>query len=571
MRQLWRKLSACIFISLIFLAELPAGDSDYVADPSDAVKLALPERRNANYFAQISPDILSNIEKGSPESLQYAINSLQKRQENLSESEEVVYFIAVSIMQICWKSQNYHDTFSSIDIKNDYTGAITSSRNGIYDPFVSPKDFLGYALPALVLAASETRNDYYESALENLSAALKINSTSVFANYLLGLLYRRMNDYHKANEYFGYASDLAGNCFECSYAFADSFLKLNDPSAAFSLCEKMLKTYPQNKDLLKLCAESAFAAKDAVNAELYVSRVLQLEPENSYYLLFRARILVFKGEYIRAASLLDAYARKDSDSRDYLLLRFEIQKNWNKNISAATATIEKAIILYPEDKDIILNAAILSSETGTSIAGESGEDLANKILASDPENFQAILIKINSMVAAKKWSQAYKASTELLKKDNLPRSVYFVHIRICLSAGKKDEAWRYASRLYAEDQNDEEVLQSYIDVLVSTSRTAEASRLINQLLPNSTAKMKSFLYYQRSYLTGSESAILADLRSSLTANPRNKDALFRLYKIYFNKKEYRKAQYYLKQVVALSPKDESLLALNQNLDKLLKN
>ena len=466
MRQLWRKLSACIFISLIFLAELPAGDSDYVADPSDAVKLALPERRNANYFAQISPDILSNIEKGSPESLQYAINSLQKRQENLSESEEVVYFIAVSIMQICWKSQNYHDTFSSIDIKNDYTGAITSSRNGIYDPFVSPKDFLGYALPALVLAASETRNDYYESALENLSAALKINSTSVFANYLLGLLYRRMNDYHKANEYFGYASDLAGNCFECSYAFADSFLKLNDPSAAFSLCEKMLKTYPQNKDLLKLCAESAFAAKDAVNAELYVSRVLQLEPENSYYLLFRARILVFKGEYIRAASLLDAYARKDSDSRDYLLLRFEIQKNWNKNISAATATIEKAIILYPEDKDIILNAAILSSETGTSIAGESGEELANKILASDPENFQAILIKINSMVAAKKWSQAYKASTELLKKDNLPRSVYFVHIRICLSAGKKDEAWRYASRLYAEDQNDEEVLQSYIDVLV---------------------------------------------------------------------------------------------------------
>ena len=130
---------------------------------------------------------------------------------------------------------------------------------------------------------------------------------------------------------------------------------------------------------------------------------------------------------------------------------------------------------------------------------------------------------------------------------------------------------QYAAQLYAEDSANEEVVQTYIDALISVGRGAEASRLIEQLLPSSGAKMKSFLYYERSFLSSGESAVLADLRSSLTANPRNKDALFRLYKIYFNKKEYRKAQYYLKQVVALSPKDESLLVLNQNLDNLLKN
>ena len=81
--------------------------------------------------------------------------------------------------------------------------------------------------------------------------------------------------------------------------------------------------------------------------------------------------------------------------------------------------------------------------------------------------------------------------------------------------------------------------------------------------------MKSCLYYEKSFLEGSEEAVLVDLRSSLTANPRNKDALFRLYQIYYNKKEWRKAQYYLKQVVALSPSDDSLIKLNSELETLL--
>ena len=105
--------------------------------------------------------------------------------------------------------------------------------------------------------------------------------------------------------------------------------------------------------------------------------------------------------------------------------------------------------------------------------------------------------------------------------------------------------------------------------MISTGRKTEAQNLIQKLLQDASSKMKSFLYYQRSFLSSSEDSVLMDLRSSLTANPRNKDALFRLYQIYFEKKEYRKAQYYLKQVVALSPGDESLLQLNRQLEEIL--
>ncbi len=552
-------------------ADSSSQEQAYVANPSDAVKLSLPARRDTSYFGSIDPQILADVEKGSPESLLSAIAQLERKKDSMTESEKVLHFIAVSIMQMCWKSQNFNAESSGQGIKNNYTGAITSSKNGIYDASPNPNDFLSYTLPSLVLAVSSSRTDYYEESRASLSVALTLSPKSVLANYLSGLLCLRTGDYKMANGFFALASDMAGDCYECSVAYAESFMSLNEPSMAFTLSEKMLKSYPQDKKLLKLCAESSFSSGDYANAELYVGRVLQIEPENSYYLLFRARILVHKGEYIRAASLLDAYARKDSSSRDYLVLRFAVQKNWNKNILAATTTIENALILYPDDPEIILDAATLASETGAKIAGKTGEELADQLLEKDPENFEALQIKIASMYASQKWIDAYKASAELVKRDGVPRSVLFMHIKICLSAGKKTEAMQYAAHLYAEDSTNDEVVQAYIDALVSVGRGAEASRLIGQLLPSASAKMKSFLYYERSFLVQGESAVLADLRSSLTANPRNKDALFRLYKMHYNKKEYPKAQYYLKQVVALSPKDDSLLVLNQNLDNLLKN
>ena len=67
-----------------------------------------------------------------------------------------------------------------------------------------------------------------------------------------------------------------------------------------------------------------------------------------------------------------------------------------------------------------------------------------------------------------------------------------------------------------------------------------------------------------------EDSALADLRSSLIANPRNSESLFRLYEIYYEKEDYRKAQYYLRQVVAINPNDSSIRKLNEALTQLVK-
>ena len=110
---------------------------------------------------------------------------------------------------------------------------------------------------------------------------------------------------------------------------------------------------------------------------------------------------------------------------------------------------------------------------------------------------------------------------------------------------------------------------AYVLAYTHTGNRDAVVKYIDSLIESSSPKMKSYLYYRRSYLQFSEDKVLADLRSSLISNPRNSDSLLRLYEIYYGKQDYRKAQYYLRQVVAINPNDSSVKKLNEALTKLI--
>lgn len=594
----WKKISSVLMIFLIFLSPVfskrkkssksdvqeissensdlsLSSDFDEIEDTplefaSETTKLPTFSRKEKSFFDSVSPEILDAVYDGSSSSLQKAISLLGRiGSDERQFPENVLLSVSISMMKILWPSVPFDENPPEVTGDNAYTAAVTSARNGMYDFNTGNSDFLSRALPSLVLAVSSSRSDYFDEASQNLKNCLSEKEDSVFVNYLYALLCRRQNQFEEALEHLKLADENSPETQEILYALARTCYDIKNYEESEKLVENLLSKNSSNRNYLKLCAYSSFANGKLEKAELYVNRVLQTEPTNSEFMLFRTKILIEKKEYIRAASLLDAYARTDSSSRDYLFLRFAVQKDWNKNITAATETIQKALELYPEDSEITLAAASLASENNVSINGYSGEELADQILSKEPENVEAKKIKIASLVQKENWSEAYNESSSLVKDLPGDTDLLFTHVRICLESGKSNEAWRIASSLYSKNPSDENVLQCYIKVLVSTSRKSEASRLISSLLPSASARMKSFLYYERSFLSGTENEILADLRSSLTSNPRNRDALLRLYRIYFNKKEYRKAQYYLKQVVAISPKDEKILELNRQLDSLI--
>ncbi|MCR5612364.1 tetratricopeptide repeat protein [Treponema sp.] len=546
-------------------------ESEVVVDP-DATVIKV-EKKDRNYFSTIDSTVLADIEIGSPQSIRRAILKIKKATIDYPENERVLYNIASSIMSMVWSSERELDSVPPSVPRNNYLAIIESAKNGIYEEDAGANDFFEIVLPSLVLTTNTTRIGYYDLAEKALAEGLKKRPDSVLCNYLTGLLYKKRGNFEKAVSFFDKATESNAVVYEVLYEKANCLIQLRRYEQVANILDKLMIQFPSDINVLKLYANTALLMNDYVKAEQYASLVLQQNPSDLEFVLFRAKIFVETGEYLKASSLLDVYGRTYPENRVYLLLRSKIQKEWNKNLSAAVATIEKALSLYPNDADVILYAARLASETKHPINGKSGGELAAIILNSDPQNTQAIQVSVQSLYNEEKYSEAYTLSKRLMSMGSglVSDSSIFTHIKVCLALRYNDEAWRYVSSLYEKDSSDPEIIQFYIEVMVATGRTAQASRLINSLLNASpSSSMKSFLYYERSFLSNVDTTQLADLRSSLIANPRNSDALFRMYQIYYNRKDYRKAQYYLKQVVSLNPNDERYIRLNSELDRLVK-
>lgn len=528
------------------------------------------KNRSYTYFSAIPESIMADVEIGSPSSLRRAIQAIRKQSSDLTENEKVLIAVESNIMQMVWTNERVDWESPEVSMGNSYLGAINSARNGIYDTSTGNVDFLTIVLPSLVVTKVSDVSPFFDDSEAALKKGLSLCPDSVLASYLLGILYKKNSMYEKAVEQFRDAAKKSPEVFQVLFAYAESlYLSGNAPEAEIQV-NSLLEKYPSDMGVLKLGANIYFLKKDYAKAEEYISRVLQQEPNDLESVLFRARILIQKKDYIHAASLLDVYSRQDSSSKEYLLLRSQIQFEWSKNNTAAVATIETALKNYPGDKDVLLYAARISSATGLLVAGQSAEYYANQVLSVSPDEKSALFYATEGFIRKKEWQKAYETSLKLISGSDSDRETLFNHVEICLALKRYDEAWNLVSQAYRQSPSDENVVQAYISVMVASGRNAQALSLINQQIDSASAKLKSFLYYQRSFLRDSESMSLSDLRSSLIANPRNSDALYRLYEIYYAKNDYRKAQYYLKQVVALNPNDTELRALNEKLNSLIK-
>lgn len=538
-----------------------------VEEPSPATPLFVPEITDQGFFVFSDKTIMPDMEIGSPDSIRLAVSKIKNP---TTQPEKIIVAVASQLMSIVWPSeQNTIEIPPDIEA-NAYTAAIESAKVGIYDVNTGNTDFFTTVLPSLVLLTSSSQTDYYPQSLSALQAGLEMQPNSVLVHYLLGCLYQRMGNLDSSLEMYEKASSMTEDCLEVNYAFSEvNYLKGNYGTAQ-ETAGRMLTVFPGNLKLLKLLAQIATKMGDYAVAENYINQVLQQEPDNAQFLLLRVEVLMDQGSYVKAVSLLDVYSRVDKVSKDYLLLRSRIQNEWNKNSIAAAATAEQALELYPDDTDVILAAANLAAATGSNVQGKSAGQLAAEILATDPDNEDAIFIRAKDAVVRKNWEMAYNDTSQLINKGNASLSRKLLYVEACLGANRIEEAQRIVGELYKEYPESDDAKELYMRVQAAAGNNGEVRSLIASMLPSASSQLKSFLYYQRSMLATNDSDKLADLRQSLTANPRNSEALFELYRYYFERKDYRKAQYYLKQVVALNTSDEEMLRLNLELEALLQ-
>ena len=536
----------------------------------EATKLPAASKPKS-YFAKIDESIVKDVENGSPSSIAAAMNALHKSESELSENEKVLIYVASEMMRILWSSQKITWNTYEVSDETPYTGALKSVRNGIYDTSTGNSDFLTIFIPALVFLTPNITANVQAQCQQGLLDALKVNPSSVAANYLAGLYYEKKNEFTKAEPYLAKAYE-GSHTIEILLEYA-KVLSKNGKSA---LAEDVMKeagsglASSANLAVLKQNAYIAFEKGDYAAAEEAVARVLQQTPNDLEFVLFRARIFIEKNDYIHAVSLLDMYARQNDSNIDYLILRARVQLDWSKNTNAATETIEKAMQLYPDNVDALLIAARISSLTDGPVAGKYADELAAIVLEKKPSDNDALVYALDGLIQRENWQEAYDISSSLIKKQPDNENLILKHVNVCLKLNKKGEAMDLAQKAHNANPSNETITQAYILASTQVLSRDESVRLIDSMMSGASSKIKSYLYYRRSFLERSEETALADLRSSLIANPRNSDSLFRLYEIYYDKKDYRKAQYYLKQVVAINPNDSSVRKLNEALTQLIQ-
>ena len=547
-------------------------DSDVSAGgtaESEAIKLPSAAKPKS-YFSKIDSAVLKNVEIGSPETLTQAMSALRKSENELIESEKVLIYTAGEMMRILWPSQKISWNVYEVTEETPYTGALNSVKKGIYDTSTGNSDFLSTFLPALVFLTPNITPNVQAQCEQGILQALKFCPESVAANYLAGAYYEKTGEYAKSEIYLKKAYDNS-HVFEILLEYA-KVLSKNGKSA---LAEDVMKeagsgSGSTNLQVLKQNAYIAFEKGDYTAAEEYVARVLQQTPNDLEFVLFRAKIFIEKNDYIHAVSLLDMYARQNDTNIDYLILRARVQLDWSKNTNAATETIEKAMQLYPDNLDALLIAARISSVTDGPVAGKYADELASIVLEKNPSNSDALLYALEGLVQRENWQEAYDISSRLVKSQPDNENLILKHVTVCLKLKKTSEAMDVAQKAYNSNPSSETITQTYVLATTQVLSREESLKLIYSMMPTASSKIKSYLYYRKSYLERSEDSALADLRSSLIANPRNSDALFHLYEIYYDKKDYRKAQYYLKQVVAINPNDSSVRKLNEALTQLIQ-
>lgn len=529
----------------------------------DAVKLPTIRR---TYFYTIDSSILEGVEIGSPESIRNAMHQMRKSKEDYDENEKVLIAVAAKMMEMAWPSERVTWDVFPVSENNPYMGALNSAKQGVFDSSTGNVDFLSTLLPAFVLLENSDDSSLYGPCDVAISEALEKRPDSVIASYLMALLQEKLENYDVAESYLADIYKKCPQVKEIALAYT-RVLRLNGKAALSSDILSSVSADANDIEVLKQNAYTAFEMKDYSSAEYYVARVLQQTPNDLDFVLFRAKILIEKNDYIHAVSLLDMYSRHNNTSLEYLLLRAKVQLDWSKNTKAATETIEKALNLYPDSMEALLIAAKISSITEGPVGGFYSDDLAAIVLAIDPDNMEAMNYALDGLIQKKNWSEAYSVCKKLIEKEDVSSDIVYKYVTICIELGKKQEAYDYAKKIHDKNPDDEQVLFAYVLAYSEIGDKSSVIKYINSLLPTASQKVKSYLLYRRSFLQKSEDDALADLRSSLISNPRNSEALFRLYELYYKKGDYRKAQYYLRQVVAINPNDSSLKKLNEELTK----
>jgi tetratricopeptide (TPR) repeat protein len=442
-----------------------------------------------------------------------------------------------------------------------YARILRDVEKGTYNsPSQTSQDYLEWVLPFLALYA-ETRPDRLLPVLPDLLKAAELNPASVLAPLFLGLVYERTGSLAEADAAYSNAWTLSPECYPAALGLSRVMEGRGQNQEAARFLSDLVIQYPDNLAIKRQLALVYYRNGDWSRAEPAIAEILQGDSRDAEFILLRAHVLVEQGQFSQAQAPLDLYASINSNSRLYLFLRARVQAEGYRNRDAALNYVRSLLRISSGaviDDEASVYAARLLMESSRVEDQTEGRDLLRRLLDNPNPSLTVVNLALQDSIRRQDWAASRPYLNRLLAERRSIQDLLNAYT-VEHSQGNNAAALSFARELYERDRSNDEGIYAYISALIDTGRQEEAVKMLEtrlSALPGGV--LKSRYFYLRSRTRANEELVMNDLRSSLFEDPRNLNALIAMFEIYHRRRDERRAVYYLKQALALSPTNPQL-------------
>jgi tetratricopeptide (TPR) repeat protein len=561
-----------VFLLLVFscsgtaaVREIPIDRPRPEAKPEQPFQQARPRESSGS----VSSTIRALCDQGSFYSLHQAMDLLQA--DGISESEFGRVMNAVSVTLL---NKVYGEQVPSPDPPKNhlYSRIISEAERGIYkEPPDSSTSYLEHILPFLALF-DDTAQSRFAIALPDLEKARRLNPKGVLAPYFQGIAAEKMHKRDEALALYRTALDLAPDCYPAAFGMARIMEEQGRNAEAVELLAGMNENCPNNVVIKRELGGVYIRERDWNEAARVIEQALELDPDIPALILMRAQVLFETGQFVQTQALLDKFAAENPENRDYLLLRARLQNEGFKNRENAINILRPLNKQNTADFPVALYLTRLLLES-TNVSEQSEgrtmlQTLMRPLRAGEDIPIDVILLASEDAVRRADWQSAAKYQDRILSERRTPVALVNA-FRIEQGLGSKNTAFAFARELTENYPDYEEGTAVYAEALIDSGRHGEALRLIDaRITALGSGPYKSRYYYLRGILRGDFDSAVSDFRAALFENPRNLDALKGLVELYHKRGDERHALYYLRQALAIDPKDPSLLQYQKDYESI---
>jgi len=517
----------------------------------------------------LAEEIRGLVETGYLSSITQALELIRGRELGGTDFGRMMNGIIVVLIRLVYPDSPARLPVMDLPQTYSYANIIREAERGNYvRPPDNSVDFFELILPFLAIN-DKTPPETLQNLLVDLRKAAGLRPSSILPPYFQGLIYERTGKYAEADAAYRQAHSNSSECYPALAGSARMRGLLGKKDEAAKIFSDLVIQYPDSLYIKRQLAVNYYENHDWSRAGPAIDEILQHDPRDGDFLLRKAHILIEQGSFSQANAPLDVYSSINANNRFYLFLRARVQAEGSRNNDSALNYLRSIIRTNTNDEEALIYAAKLLMESQRPADQEEGREYLGRLRQVSGSTISVLSLSLRDSVQRESWQEAQGYLNRILssrRTDQDLKDGYYIERGL----RNNSRALSYARELYEKDPSNDNYTVVYISALIDNGRRDEASRLIeNRLASSANAADRSGFYFLRSRIQNNENAVLGDLRSSLFEDPQNLDAIIAMFEIYHQRREERRAVFYLRQALAIAPDNPRLKRYEREYASLL--